>query len=346
MRKPEPKEVKKFFGRMLAFTIITASIITVTVLLDQFGPPNRVYSDSQFNFGPFDPSERDSNVLIDQHSHTIYSDGLLTPKQNVLWHIAHGFNACILTDHHTIQGALEAKEYAEQNHAGEFIVIVGQEWNNDRIHMNFLGINTVIPAQYGAPSDEDIKNVIKKVHDQGGLVTVNHIPWSLREPWAANHPNQTELWNWGVDFIEIVNGAEYDEYSDDFINTTATNMSKITGTDMHSPKNVHCWTQLNVSSLTEANIMTELAAGNTAMIYNGSVSIDETGEGQGNPAYEILKLPMWFGDVFEDIYYGGIETIVIALLYLFGVFFTAEALRILKRKYWAFINARKASKSS
>jgi hypothetical protein len=211
MRKLKPKEVKKFFGRMLAFTIIAASIITVTVLLDQFGPANRMYQDYQFNFGPFDLPEKDSNVLLDQHSHTIHSDGVLTPKQNVLWHIAHGFNACVITDHHTIQGALEAKQYAEQNHAGEFIVIIGQEWNNDRIHMNFLGIDTLIPASYGSPSDAEIRNVINQVHAQGGLVTVNHIPWSLNV--GLTHPNQTELWNWGVDFIEIVNGDSLQRFS-------------------------------------------------------------------------------------------------------------------------------------
>jgi hypothetical protein len=82
------------------------------------------------------------------------------------------------------------------------------------------------------------------------------------------------------------------------------------------------------------------------IVYNGSVSIDETGESQENPAYTILKFPMWVSDLAEDIYNGGELTIVIALLYLFGVFFTAEGLRIVKRKYWALINSKKERKLS
>ena len=92
--------------------------------------------------------------------------------------------------------------------------------------------------------------------------------------------------------------------------------------------------------------MAELAAGNTAMIYNASTSVDSSGESQENPAYTLLKFPMQIGNIIEDVYYGGEIAIIIALAYLFGVFFTAELLRVVKRKYWAAINAWKERKSS
>ena len=331
---------------MLACTIIAASIITTCVLLDQFGPPDRRYTDDQFEWGPYAVPEYNAseyNVLLDQHSHTTYSDGVLSPRQNIMWHMAHGYNACVLTDHDNIEGALEARQIAESEFAGEFIVIIGQEWTTSRIHMNLIGITSLVPKPIGAPTDQDIQDAIDATHAQGGLVTVNHIPWSLRQ--GMDHPSRDDLYAWGVDFIEIVNGGEYDEESANFTHTHP-NIFNITGTDMHGPGDVYCWTQVNVSSFTSAAIMAELSAGRTSFIYNSTGSIDLTGESQDNPAYEALKLPILIGDAIEDIYNGGAISIIIALSYLFGVFFIAELLRVVKRKYWAQINAKKASKSS
>lgn len=44
--------------------------------------------------------------------------------------------------------------------------------------MNFIDINETIPTTVPSPSDEELQKVINRVHELGGLVIVNHIPWS------------------------------------------------------------------------------------------------------------------------------------------------------------------------
>jgi len=44
--------------------------------------------------------------------------------------------------------------------------------------MNFIDINETVAATAPVPSDEELQRVINRVHELGGLVIVNHIPWS------------------------------------------------------------------------------------------------------------------------------------------------------------------------
>jgi hypothetical protein len=44
--------------------------------------------------------------------------------------------------------------------------------------MNFIGINQSVTVGPPVPSNQDLQAVIKEVHDLGGIVIVNHIPWS------------------------------------------------------------------------------------------------------------------------------------------------------------------------
>jgi hypothetical protein len=336
-------EIKKFFGRLLAFVIISASIIASTILVAEFGPPDRVYPDNAFNAFPsnYVPPEYNTskyNVLLDQHSHTIWSDGVLTPEQNIIWHIKHGFNAAVITDHHAIQGALEAQRIAREKYNDTFKVIIGQEWSNNRIHMNFIGINQLIfPAM--TSTDTDIKSAIDAAHAQDAIVVVNHIPWSLRV--GMDHPNRTKLVEWDVDYIEMVNENDYDNASVPYIlNNT---FGDITGTDMHSPSTVHGWTALWVSQFTEEAIFNQLLIRNTTVIYNQTGSLDYTAAPTDNPAYIALKPVVMFGNLFESIYNDGTTTLVLALVYLIGAFLVAEALRVVKQRYWIWVNKGKQS---
>lgn len=43
------------------------------------------------------------HIVFDHHSHTNYSDGVLSIKQNVEWHLAMGFNALAITDHNNMR---------------------------------------------------------------------------------------------------------------------------------------------------------------------------------------------------------------------------------------------------
>lgn len=44
--------------------------------------------------------------------------------------------------------------------------------------MNLIGINQTIPVGPPSPSDEELRRVIDQTHAMGGIVIVNHIPWS------------------------------------------------------------------------------------------------------------------------------------------------------------------------
>jgi hypothetical protein len=44
--------------------------------------------------------------------------------------------------------------------------------------MNLIGINQTVTIGPPVPTDQDLQAVIKQVHDLGGIVIVNHIPWS------------------------------------------------------------------------------------------------------------------------------------------------------------------------
>ncbi len=337
MPTPPAIEIKKFFGRLLAFVIISASIIASTVLIANFPPPDRLYPVNAFDWS-YIPPEHDNttfNVLFDQHSHTFYSDGVLSPEENIQWHLAHGFNAMALTDHDRIDGALEAQRIAREKYNDTIKVLVGMEWTTSRIHMNLLGISSwiFVPA---IGTDTEIQAAIASTHAQGGIVVVNHIPWSLRV--GMDHPNRSQLRGWGVDYIEIVNENDYDNDSIDFFH--GTGVGNITGTDMHSPGTVHGWTQLSVPAFTEEAIFAALKARNTSIIYNNTGSPDHSLQPYENPAYTALEPIIIIGDTFENIYDEGVLAIVLAFLYLFAAFMVGEWLRVLKRRYWQRANAK------
>lgn len=222
------------------------------------------------------------NIIFDQHSHTVFSDGKLTIKQNVEWHIAMGFNAIALTDHNNMHH-LEAVEQVREEYK-DIIIISGLEWTTRRIHLNFLGIREwkfKIPMK---PKDQDIIDVINQTHNQGGLVVCNHIPWSINEFKVKTHPTPKALLDWGVDFFEIVNDDSlpenvYDKETYDFCQKHKGEVGILTGTDMHKPDGlvgggVHGWTIMNISEFTEDALMRELKKKNTEIIYSKTPYLD------------------------------------------------------------------------
>ena len=69
------------------------------------------------------------NVILDQHSHTTYSDGSLSPEMLIQWHLANGFNTVVITDHNTFRGGIEAlKVAALPPYKGNILVMTGMEW--------------------------------------------------------------------------------------------------------------------------------------------------------------------------------------------------------------------------
>ncbi|MHA1401784.1 MAG: PHP domain-containing protein, partial [Candidatus Heimdallarchaeaceae archaeon] len=126
-------------------------------------------------------------MLLDGHSHTYYSDGYLSPKQNLLWHISMGFNAIVLTDHNTFDGVEEIRRIAREEFNDTIKVLRGFEWTTDRCHLNVILPPEVEPEEYESlvtfksysytPTDAEIKQLIDQAHNIGALVVVNHILW-------------------------------------------------------------------------------------------------------------------------------------------------------------------------
>lgn len=224
------------------------------------------------------------NVVFDQHSHTIFSDGALTIKQNVEWHIAMGYNALTITDHNDMRHIEKVDrvraEYAKKN----FIVSSGIEWTTNQIHLNFLGVSHWDTKISYKTTEDLIIDAINNAHDQGAIVVCDHIPWSIYEFNMKNHPSRETLLEWGVDYIEIINDDckpenVYDQKSFDFCLKNKNKIGMITGTDMHTPDGlasggVHGWTLLNLKEFTEDALMEKLHKKQTSIIYSKTPYLD------------------------------------------------------------------------
>ncbi len=340
------KGIKGLIKHVVLFTLVAAGIITTSILVYEFGPSPTIYQDGwwgNYRYYPpaaanITPTAPEKLVLLDQHSHTVYADGELTPQQSVQWHYAMGYNACVISDHRTVQGSIDARNYARQYYNDTFKVLLGGEYSNDRIHMNIIGISDKFmqyflahpPISLGS-SDADIKAFIDAAHANDGLVVVNHIVWSLNQ--GMDHPTRDELLAWGVDYIEVINDDEnYDNESMQFC--AANGIGQITGTDRHGPGFVKSWTGINVTDFTEEAIFEELKAHRTALLYNASGSPYDFPGGDRNPAYVALLPFMYLGEMFEWLYDGDLDWpgIAVFLAYAFGAFFIAEGVRYRLKK--------------
>ncbi|KAJ2866313.1 hypothetical protein FB639_005033, partial [Coemansia asiatica] len=275
-------------GRLLAISVFVAVLAALMVpLQNSVGIETFNFGTMSFNWKtnpreslvPFDSSFNDYNILLDGHAHTTVSDGRLSPEQLVDYSIAQGCNAVIVTDHNTVRGGLRAEQYAKAKYPGQFVVIPGMEYSNCRIHMNFININSTVKAgNKEFPSDEDMQLAIDHVHELGGLVIVNHIPWSNRTlerlgmPRLLNHPNIESLISWGVDGFEIINQATFDLPT--FQHIQARNSSSgrplilITGSDVHKPNTAFAWTVLRTESLSKEAIMEEIQNARTSFLFD------------------------------------------------------------------------------
>ncbi|GAF90288.1 unnamed protein product, partial [marine sediment metagenome] len=113
-----------------------------SVLISKFGPGEFTYYDDSWEDSvPYVPiTNQTYNVLLDQHSHTEYSDGKVSVRQNIEWHIALGFKAVAITDHNTLKNSEDVKQLAEE-YQNEIIVLQGMEWTTSIIHFSFIGIS-------------------------------------------------------------------------------------------------------------------------------------------------------------------------------------------------------------
>ncbi|MHA1202990.1 MAG: PHP domain-containing protein, partial [Candidatus Heimdallarchaeaceae archaeon] len=326
-----------YLRHFLILNIITWALIGSSIPFAFDGHPKFKYTDTDWDDFNYVPEYNHSswNVLLDPHSHTFVSDGFLTPRQNILWHISMGFNAMVLTDHNTFENVEEIRQIARDEYNDTIKVFAGLEWTTDRIHMNIILPPNVTKAQYETlitfrsyaytPSNEEMQDFIQS------------------QDYTSDHPTRQELFDWGIDYIEIVNGNEYDNESYYFCLDNGVGM--ITGTDMHAPDEVYCWTTLNATEFTEEAIFTEIKARNTGFIFTG-ISSSYPIEHPLNPSYVALFPLIKLGEFFDSMYSSGAFGAAFGtfLGYIYGIFIVVEALLFLIRKLAILIKEKELLK--
>ena len=111
----------------------------------------------------------------DPHIHTTYSDGLGSPRAVVETALARGLDVIAITDHDSVQGALEAREFAAR--AGYPLeVIVGTEVTTARgVHLLALFVEERLPMLRSAA------RTIEEIARRGGVALAPH-PLSALTP--------------------------------------------------------------------------------------------------------------------------------------------------------------------
>jgi hypothetical protein len=104
----------------------------------------------------------------DTHIHTNHSDGNHSPVEVVNNAVKNNIKVIAITDHNTISGAIEAKNYAIENNL-PIEIIIGEEISSKNGHIIALYIDSKIPAGLNA------KDTINEIHKQNGLAVAPHI---------------------------------------------------------------------------------------------------------------------------------------------------------------------------
>ncbi|CAO3688321.1 unnamed protein product [Rhizopus stolonifer] len=304
----------------LLFRIITLIVILGVLIGLGLGlrytdglPRSEDFSNLQFDWKinpgdtlkPFNASF-EYNVLLDGHTHTVYSDGKMSVRQLLDWHLANGYNAIIVTDHNTVQGGLQAEKLALAEYNQSIVVIPGMEYSSCRIHMNLIDINETIPVTGPVPTDQELQDVINKVHALGGLVIVNHIPWSnttedgYQLPRLPNHPSIQQLISWGVDGFEVINQDVFDLTS--YQAAGENHLIQMVGMDLHHPSvGAQTWLTVNAANMTRASIMDEIRNRRTSFLFDPAgtrprVYVDAPAR------YKLLTPLLALGDYFGMFY--------------------------------------------
>jgi predicted metal-dependent phosphoesterase TrpH len=135
-------------------------------------------------------------INIDLHVHTKYSKcAILNPAEIEPLALKRGLDAVAITDHNTIDGALEVK-----NHAKRIKVIIGEEIKTTKGEIIGYFLNKQIPP-FLTPEE-----TIKEIKRQGGLVSVPHPFDRLRSSRLETKTLEKILPN--IDMIEIFNSRD------------------------------------------------------------------------------------------------------------------------------------------
>ena len=259
------KKTKIFEQKFRKFTmIIKREVIYLAGIIFILFGMNTILISIPFTPHKIIPKENleDDEFLFDFHSHTIMSDGWLTPEDRILWYIEQGISGAAISDHNNIQGALIAKRFIEREDL-DFLLIIAEEWTDywNNIHMNYYGIEEeIVPLQAYRPNGPKAMNasdLIKYVKNNSGYVIVNHYNYKNNPKGGYGVPyTLQQLRDWGVDGFEITNMGEvvhgYEEIREFCLNNSLICMG---ASDIHTNRDLNSF--MRIKLLDPTNLTTE-----------------------------------------------------------------------------------------
>lgn len=128
-------------------------------------------------------------MRFDPHIHSKYSyDGVMEPKRIIRIAVERGLDGIAITDHNTVKGGLEAKEYETR----DFQVIVGSEVMTEKGEITGLFLSKEIKSR-------DVQGVIAEIKEQGGIVVIPH-------PFDRLRHSAFSVTDEDVKFIDAIEG--------------------------------------------------------------------------------------------------------------------------------------------
>lgn len=135
------------------------------------------------------------------HVHTTFSDGLKTPGECLKLAQRVNLDVLAITDHDKVKGAIEALKEAEKRGI-PISVVLGTEATTAQGHILAL----FVEETGGVPTMLSLKDTVKEVHRQGGLVVAPHVGVGF-SPASIAPETIRDLYKKGerLDGIEILN---------------------------------------------------------------------------------------------------------------------------------------------
>ena len=205
-------------------------------------------------------SGRKGLLMVDLHTHSIFSDGRLTLREMVDFYGRRGFDAMAVTDHlvdrRRLLGRLaslsglvltmeDLPEYfralaEERNRAWSkyrMILFPGLEFNHDGLtakgSAHLLGIDLKEPIDPAL----SLKEICLQIRGQGGLTIAAH-PHHMSSAWGKD---TLYLWERQNEFRPLIDAWEIGNRDDLFNPVGLKRLPFIAGSDFHKPKHLTSW---------------------------------------------------------------------------------------------------------
>lgn len=192
---------------------------------------------------------------LDLHNHTAYSlDGLMSPAELLAAAKAQGLDFVAVTDHNTVEGALEAVALVEGDPSLPG-VIPGIEVSTQGGEIIGLFVRGEIPA--GLP----LRDTIERIRAQGGVVYLPHPCDRLRRGAVGRRERAVALAE--ADLVEVANGRSLTRFAGDKAVKLARRAGKpaAAGSDAHRPTEIGQAYVVVASRPTCENLVSLVAAG-------------------------------------------------------------------------------------